>query len=62
VGGAGGRRSFVLKVSWRHSEGEQEADALRFWDGDGAVRCFAARSVDSQTSAPLLELARRPAP
>ncbi len=45
----------VLKVSWRHTEAEHEADALRFWDGDGAVRCFAARSVDPDTSALLLE-------
>jgi streptomycin 6-kinase len=28
----------VLKVAWRHTEGEHEADALRAWDGDGAVR------------------------
>jgi streptomycin 6-kinase len=45
----------VLKVSWRHTEAEHEADGLRFWNGDGAVRCFAARSVDTHTTALLLE-------
>jgi len=44
----------VLKVGWRHREAEHEADALRFWDGDGAVRCFADRSMDD-TTALLLE-------
>ncbi len=44
----------VLKVGWRHREAEQEADALRFWDGDGAVRCFATRS-EAGTTALLLE-------
>jgi streptomycin 6-kinase len=44
----------VLKVGWRHREAEHEADALRFWDGDGAVRCFAAESLED-TSALLLE-------
>jgi streptomycin 6-kinase len=33
----------VLKVAWRHPEAEDEADGLRFWDGDGAVRCYASR-------------------
>jgi streptomycin 6-kinase len=44
----------VLKVGWRHREAEHEADALRFWDGDGAVRCFANRTLDD-TTALLLE-------
>jgi streptomycin 6-kinase len=44
----------VLKVGWRHREAEHEADALRFWDGDGAVRCVAARSF-ADTTALLLE-------
>lgn len=44
----------VLKVGWRHREAEHEADALRFWDGDGAVRCVASRSVEA-TTALLLE-------
>ena len=44
----------VLKVGWRHREAEHEADALRFWDGDGAVRCFRTKSLDD-TTASLLE-------
>lgn len=44
----------VLKVGWRHDEAEHEADALRFWDGDGAVRLIAAETFE-QTSALLLE-------
>ena len=28
----------VLKVQWPHREAEHEADALRWWDGRGAVR------------------------
>jgi streptomycin 6-kinase len=49
---AGGE--LVLKVGWRHREAEHEADGLRHWDGDGAVRCFAARSLED-TTALLLE-------
>ena len=44
----------VLKVGWRHREAEHEADALRFWDGDGAVRCFRTWSLED-TTALLLE-------
>ncbi len=44
----------VLKVGWRHREAEHEPDALRFWDGNGAVRCYATRTVDD-TTALLLE-------
>jgi hypothetical protein len=44
----------VLKVGWRHREAEHEADGLRHWDGDGAVRCFATRSLED-TTALLLE-------
>ncbi|MDE3133198.1 MAG: hypothetical protein KGL15_03945 [Acidobacteriota bacterium] len=44
----------VLKVGWRHREAEHEADALRFWNGEGAVRCFATRSLED-TTALLLE-------
>jgi streptomycin 6-kinase len=44
----------VLKVGWRHREAEHEADALGFWDGDGAVRCAATRSLED-TTALLLE-------
>ena len=46
--------ALVLKVGWRHPEAEHEADALRVWDGDGAVRCLAARTLED-TSALLLE-------
>jgi streptomycin 6-kinase len=44
----------VLKLAWRHREAEQEADGLRHWDGDGAVRLFATRELHS-TTALLLE-------
>ena len=47
-------RELVLKVGWRHWEAEHEADALCLWDGDGAVRCLAARTLD-HTVALLLE-------
>ena len=47
----------VLKVGWRHREAEHEADGLWHWDGDGAVRCFAARHLDN-TTALLLERCR----
>jgi streptomycin 6-kinase len=47
-------RELVLKVGWRHREAEHEADALRFWDGDGAIRCFAVRHLED-TTALLLE-------
>jgi streptomycin 6-kinase len=43
------REDLVLKVHWRHREAEHEADALRFWDGNGAVRCFAAKTLDHTT-------------
>jgi streptomycin 6-kinase len=44
----------VLKVGWRHREAEHEADALRLWEGDGAVRCYKTRSMED-TTALLLE-------
>jgi streptomycin 6-kinase len=44
----------ALKVGWRHREAEHEADGLRHWAGDGAVRCFATRRLDD-TTALLLE-------
>jgi streptomycin 6-kinase len=47
-------RELILKVGWRHPEAEHEADALRLWDGDGAVRCYASQ-LDGDTSALLLE-------
>jgi streptomycin 6-kinase len=58
----------VLKVGWRHIEAEHEADGLRRWDGDGAVRLLDA-SIGDDTVALLLErclpgtpLATRPEP
>jgi streptomycin 6-kinase len=35
----------VLKVSWVDDETRDEADALRYWDGDGAVRLLDADPV-----------------
>ena len=37
----------VLKVMWPHAEAAHEADALRVWDGDGAVRVYAAEALAS---------------
>lgn len=45
----------VLKVAWRRSEAEHEADGLREWDGDGAVRLVAVKDCDDRTTALLLE-------
>jgi streptomycin 6-kinase len=44
----------VLKVGWRHEEALHEADGLRVWNGDGAVRVFDAL-LAGETSALLLE-------
>jgi streptomycin 6-kinase len=44
----------VLKLGWYHTEAVHEADALRLWDGDGAVRLHASATLDG-TSALLLE-------
>lgn len=44
----------VLKVGWRHEEARHEPDALRAWNGDGAVRLHDAHCFD-QTSALLIE-------
>ncbi|WP_198663509.1 aminoglycoside phosphotransferase family protein [Jiangella endophytica] len=46
----------VLKVGYRHAEAEHEAEGLRFWAGDGAVRVLADETSDA-TSALLLERA-----
>lgn len=45
----------VLKVGMPHMEGEREADALLFWDGDPTVRLL---EVDASHGAMLLERAR----
>jgi streptomycin 6-kinase len=39
----------ALKVGLRHAEAEHEAKALELWDGDGAVRCVASRSLEHTT-------------
>jgi streptomycin 6-kinase len=44
----------VLKVAWRHTEAAQEADGLRQWNGEGAVRLHATEEFD-ETTALLLE-------
>lgn len=42
----------VLKVQWPHEECEFEADALKVWDGEGAIRLLAH---DRERNALLLE-------
>lgn len=49
-----GGQEVVLKVGWRHFEAEHEVEALRLWNGDGAVRCLEAHRSE-QTIALLLE-------
>jgi streptomycin 6-kinase len=44
----------ALKVGWVHPEAMREADGLRFWDGNGAVRLHAAQQR-GDTVALLLE-------
>jgi streptomycin 6-kinase len=58
----------VLKVLWPHFEAEHEADGLRRWDGDGAVRLLASGEREGSVAL-LLErclpgstLAERPGP
>jgi streptomycin 6-kinase len=40
----------VLKVCWRHAEAAHEADGLRAWGGNGAVRLHAASDFDEATA------------
>ena len=47
-----GRTRFVLKVQWPHDESVHEAEALRTWNGDGAVRLI---DHDAERHALLLE-------
>jgi streptomycin 6-kinase len=47
-------QALVLKVGWRHDEALNEADGLRAWHGNGAVRLIDAVTT-GQTSALLLE-------
>lgn len=58
----------VIKIAWRHPEAEHEADGLRAWAGNGAVRLRAA-TVHPDAVALLIErcvpgtpLSRRPEP
>ncbi|MBO0682591.1 MAG: kinase [Candidatus Dormibacteraeota bacterium] len=48
----------VLKVLRRHPEAEHEAEALRVWAGNGAVRLHEVEVIDAQTTALLLERCR----
>lgn len=56
----------VLKVAWRHTEAAHEAEALRAWDGGGAVQLHAAIEYDETVAllmercAPGTELSSRP--
>ena len=47
-----GRARLVLKVQWPHEESVHEAEALRRWNGDGAVRLI---DHDAERHALLLE-------
>lgn len=51
-------QKLVLKVLRRHPEAEHEAEALRVWAGNGAVRLHEAEVIDAQTTALLLERCR----
>jgi streptomycin 6-kinase len=50
-----GAEHVVLKVQWPHEESAYEAEALRAWDGDGAVKLLA---YDENRHALLLEQCR----
>ncbi|MBO0684824.1 MAG: hypothetical protein J2P45_16855, partial [Candidatus Dormibacteraeota bacterium] len=52
----------VLKVLWRHPEAEHEAEALRMWNGSGAVRLHEVEVMDDETTALLLERCRPGSP
>ncbi|WP_460606147.1 aminoglycoside phosphotransferase family protein [Jatrophihabitans fulvus] len=45
----------VLKVAWRHYEAEHEPDALKVWNGDGAIMLLDQLALGRQTGAMLLE-------
>ena len=40
----------VLKVAWPHPEAEHEADGLREWAGEGAVRLHASAELEDATA------------
>ena len=48
------RGDLVLKVAWRHTEAEHEAEGLRCWKGRGAVLLHATEELEG-TIALLLE-------
>jgi streptomycin 6-kinase len=52
--GVGTNLELVLKLGWRHTEASHEADGLRAWDGDGAVRLLERDECDD-TVALLIE-------
>src|SRR5438445_6532229 len=52
-----GGTEMVLKVGWRHPEALHEAEGLRAWGGNGAVRLLAAEELED-TAALLLEACR----
>ena len=60
VRSAAGKR-LVLKIGWPHYEALHEAEGLRAWDGDGAVRLHEAAAIGG-TSALLLEACEPGAP
>ena len=45
----------VLKLACRHFEADDEAEGLREWNGEGAVRLFRAEDLDDTTTALLIE-------
>lgn len=51
-------RDLVLKAGWPHSEARHEADGLRVWDGQGAVRLYA--TADGPDLSAVLEERCRP--
>jgi streptomycin 6-kinase len=46
----GSNFALVLKVGWRHAEAVHEADGLREWNGQGAVRLYASAEFDDTVS------------
>ena len=61
-------RDLVLKLAWPHPEALHEADGLRAWDGNGAVRLHANEEIGGTTALllercePGIPLASRPEP
>jgi len=55
---SGTDHDLVVKIAWRHPEAAHEADGLRIWGGNGAVRLHAVEEIDGTTLALLLERCR----